>query len=340
MRCLLASAFVAILAASAAAAPAPPPPPHFGAKPVGVLLLTSVGGADWQKTVADLQKSLGREVPVECVVGTLGTPDLRRALDRLKAARAEKIVVVPVYLHSDDDDLDQARYILGMKKYPSENVMKGSHSHMGQLVIKRAVFKKAPPLVVLTQALDSDPALAAALLERAKKLGHEPTSEAVVIIGGGSGDPARDQAYRTVLERQAKALRREGHYRAVRAVLISPEKAPPRDQAPDLSKSRGSRLRSSADTGKGLREAVQSLSENGRVIVLPYLLTPDGSERTYREILGNAFILWEGRGMLPNGRIESWIKARIVEGSGLPDMVKFRDEGKALPQAEKGKVVR
>jgi sirohydrochlorin ferrochelatase len=340
MRYFLASAFSAVLAASASGAPAPPPPPRFGAKPLGVLLLTSVGGPGWDKTVAEIQKGLGRDMPLETVVGTPSPPDLRHALERLKAARAEKIVVVPVYLHSDDDDLDQIHYILGMKKYPSAGFMKAGHAHMSQIVIKRAVFNFKKPPIVLTQALDADPALPDALLERAKKLGHDPALEAVVLVGGGSGDMARDQAYRTILERHAKALRRNGRYRAVRAVLVASDAPPLRDQTPDLSKSRGSRLPSSADSGRELREAVQALSNKGHVIVLPYLLTPDGSERAYRKTLENAFILWDGKGMLPHERIASWIKARIVEGSGLPDMVKFRDEGLALPPPERKKVVR
>jgi len=332
---LFAPVFFAALAAAASAATAPP---RFGAKPIAVLLITSVGGADWDKTVADLRKSLGKDALLETVVGTPSTPDLRHALERLKASRAEKVVAVPVYLHSDDDDLDQIRYILGIKKYPSETFMKAGHAHMGGALIKRAVFKK-PPLV-LTQALDSDSAITAALFDRAKKLGRVPASEAVVLVGAGTGDMARDQAYRTILERHAKALQRLGHYRAVRGVMVGPASQQPRDQTPDLSKSRGSRLPSSADAGRELREAVQSFAGGGHVIVIPYFLTPDGSERAYRKILENAFILWNGRGMLPHARIVSWIEARIVEGSGLPDMVKFRDEGKPLPQPERKKIVR
>jgi sirohydrochlorin ferrochelatase len=307
---------------------------------VAVLLLTRVGGSDWDKTVADVRKSLGKDALLETVVGNPSPPDLRHALERLKAGRAEKVVAVPVYLHSDNDDLDQIRYILGMKKYPSADFMKAPHANMGQIVIKRAVFNLKKPPIVLTQALDSDPSIPAALLERAKKLGRDPALEAVVLVGAGTGDMARDQAYRTVLERHAKALRRNGRYRAVRAVLFAYDEQPPRDQTPDLSKSRGSHLHASADPGRELREAVQSLSTMGHVIVLPYLLTPDGSERTYRKTLQNAFILWDGKGMLPHERIVSWIKARIVEGSGLPDMVKFRDEGLPLPSPERKKIVR
>ncbi|MBI5243738.1 MAG: hypothetical protein HY922_08660 [Elusimicrobia bacterium] len=336
MRTLIAlSAFLAALTCAGQA-----PPPNFGTKPFGVLLLTKVGGADWDKTVANVHKRLGLRVPLETVVGTPSPPDIRRALERLKAGRAEKIIVIPVYLHTDDDELDQLRYILGIRERPSAAFMNAAHAHMGGVLIKRAVsgFKKLT--LVMTPALDADPALADVLLFRAAKLGREPKSEAVVLVGGGSSDPAAREAHRTILGRHVQALQRLGQYRGVRAVLVNPGAADPRDQTPDLSQARGTRLPSALDPGQELREAVRSFSGGGHVIVLPYLLTPDGTERVYRKILDNAFILWDGKGLLAHPRLVSWVNAKVLEGAGLPNMVRFRDEGKPQAPPERRRVVR
>jgi len=89
-----------------------------------------------------------------------------------------------------------------------------------------------------------------------------------------------------------------------------------------------------------LREAVKELSRGGRVIVVPFLLEPDGTERAFKKTLENFFILWNGKGLLPHPRITAWIQLKAAEGRKYPDMAKERDEGQAAKPPERSKVVR
>lgn len=298
----------------------------FGPRELGLLVLGQGGGEEWKKFSEGLAKSLGREIPVEVVAGLPGTSDLQRSLERLKTARVGKIAVVPLYLHSDDPELEQARYLLGIAEFPSEGIMKGSHSHMGSSRIKRALTKI--PLSI-TRALDEDPSVAQALTERALQMTREPERDSVIIVEQGRPDDQGSEARLKTLQAHAKRVREGGRFRDARAFLLRTDAPKVPGEAPDLSKRSGPRAKDSSL--RELHDAVRELSSKGRVLVLPCLLSKDGSERLLRKALGGLFFQWKGDALLPSDPLSSWTLTRMEEGRRLPGMVKFRDEGKALP---------
>ena len=206
--------------------------------------------------------------------------------------------------------------------------MKGAHSHMGSARIKRALTKI--PLS-MTQALDDDPSVAQALTERALQMSREPEKNTVILVEQGRADDQGSEARLKTLQAHAKRVREGGGFRDARAVLLRSDAPKVPGEAPDLGKKPGRGAKESSL--RELRETVRLLSSQGRVIIVPCLLSKDGAERRIRKALEGFFHQWKGDALLPSDPLTSWTLTRMEEARRLPDMVKFRDEGKPLPPA-------
>jgi hypothetical protein len=286
--------------------------PAFGPKDYGILLLGQGGGSDWNSLVSKLQKDL-KEVPLEAVDGMVAPRPLQAAVDRLLAKGVRKIVAVPLYLFTRCDDIEQLQYLLGIRKLPSEPFMK--RWGMRDALVPRVKAKKLP--VVLGHGLDDDPLCAKALLARAKDLSKKPKDESVFLVGQGTGEDAADDARLHLLESFAADVEKKGRFRSARALLLRP--ATPED--PELERT----------TLKTLRDSIQAASVRGHVIVLPYLLERDGSERLIKKRLDNLFYRWNGAALLPNLLMVQWVRDQARELSMLPDQTTFKDDGLRLP---------
>ncbi|HVE12906.1 MAG TPA: hypothetical protein VNI01_05895 [Elusimicrobiota bacterium] len=306
----------------------------WGDRSVGVLVIGAGGGADWQKAVQQARKALGTGFAAEFLVGEIGPRDIQRCLDRLAAARALKIAVVPLELDPKSARLEQIRYMLGINEYPSEEVLKASR--VGDRVIPRAKTKL--PLV-MTPAFGEDAAAADILLDRARALSREPGREAVVLLAEGTGNPEGDERLLKRLSELAPKLREGGGFRSVEPALLSPAPGLVHDRgfSPRLSPSDGKFRRPGDDAGQasvqGALDAIRKAGRFGRALVLPYLLFADGTERAMRKKLDGVFFEWKGKALLPDERAARWVAAQAAKAATAPDMVRFKDAGKALPSA-------
>jgi hypothetical protein len=210
------------------------------------------------------------------------------------------------------------------------------NAHLAGRVIPRAAPDKATPLV-MTPALDGALVLEEMLLSRVRDLSREPENEALVLAGEGFGSEKEDAGRRALLERLASKLRKRARLRAARAALLpSPDDRPAFAPPPA---NRTGRLRSGDEKGAELREAVRDLGRGGRVLVVGVALGPSGSERAFEQLLQGLFCRWSGKALLPDPRMSAWIKAKAAGGLKLPDMVKDRDEGRALPASRAKRIV-
>lgn len=288
----------------------------FGSKTYGIVLLGQGGSRDWDDLVAKVRKDLKDRVPLEAIDGMVGPRSLQTAVDRLISKNVRKIVVVPLFLFTRSDDVEQLEYLLGIRKLPSESFM--TRWGMRAELVKRVKAKKIP--VVLGRGLDDDPVCSKSLLARAQKLSQEPKDEAVFIVGQGLGVDEADDARLRVLEAFAADVEKKGRFHSVRSLLLRPSTP----EQPKLE----------AETLKTLRDAIQARSVRGHVIVLPYQLENDGSERLLKKKLDNLFYRWDGTPILPSLLVVEWVRSQAQELSKLPDQVKFKDDGLRLPPPE------
>ncbi len=307
-RLLIGSAACLLFSGSLKASP-------WQSKSVGVILVSESGGGDWNKFVADARKSLGKEIPVQSQSGPIGTRGLQRAVDKLKAEKVERVIVVPVLLESTDPESAQLRYLFGADQYPSKLFLE--KWRMGSRLIKR-VKTKLP--VVITNGLDGDDAVGRTLIERAREMSKEPKNEAVVLIGAGAAEDEENSLLGARLESLAGNLTIRGRFSSAHGFLVRPntqKKPQQRD-----------------DSLRVIRKAIREKSKKQRVLVIPYILIDDGSVRAWRKGLDNLFFRWKGKALMPSDAMHSWLKVRLDAARSAENMVRFKDEGQPLPSAK------
>ncbi|MDE2293581.1 MAG: hypothetical protein KGL53_15980 [Elusimicrobia bacterium] len=303
----------ALLALLLAAGPAAALPSSWSEKPYGVLLVGPDAGTDWQLFVSQVRKAEGRGVPVEAFAGPLESRDLQSALDRLAADRVRKVCVLPVFLHAASPELDQLKYMVGVAKLPSKEFM--DLWGMASRVVPRVKTKAA---LVLGSALGDDPAVSAALADRALEGRRLGRPETVLLLGTGAASDTENAAWDVEAQTLAGRLAKTAGLAGARAWLLRPDsRAKPRQ---------------SEESRQGLLGLARSLRRD-RVVVLPYLLTQDGSSREWKRTLENPFLRWVDKGLLPSARLARWAVARAAALADQPDEVRFKDAGQALPQA-------
>ena len=292
------------------------------AAPYGVLLMAHGGDPRWNAQVDGLRDGLDARVPTEVAFGMADPAELQRAISSLEARGSVKIVAVPLFVNSSSEVLEQTRYVLGLKKEPSEVMRKmaalmasahGAHGgHGGHPAGPHAMFstrrvKLAVPLT-LTPALDAHPLVARVLLDRARGLSREPAAETVVLIGHGPVDDAADVVWRATMARLARTIRKDGGFSSVRSATL-------RDDAPEP-------VRGLA-VGR-LRAIVEEAGrKGGRVLVIPYLIAQGGIEQKIVAALEGLKYDWDAKTIMPHVNIARWLSEAAAEGSRGKDMRRF-----------------
>lgn len=287
-RLFIPEAFCVLLALSAAAADAPD---------TGVLLLAHGGSRRWNKEALKIEKELGRRWPTETAFGMADVRETRKALERLQKRRIQKLVIVPLFISSTSEVMDQIRYMLGLREKPSKELLEAPHAHHSGTTLEK-VRPQIP--FVLAQALDDHPLVAEILLERARALSRKPEEENVVLVGHGPVSDEYDQKWLEVMSRLGGEVQKKGGFKSVHAVTL-------RDDAPR-------EVRDKAE--KRLQELVRRLSRQGRTLVVPHLIAQGGIERKIKKALEGTFHAWDGKTLLPHPNIAKWAEETVERSSG------------------------
>lgn len=314
MRLLLLLALAARAAApstSAAVAPAAAPASY------GILLLAHGGDRSWNAEVERLRLSVDKDVPVETALGMADAKAIAAAQERLVRRGAEKLVVVPLFVHSKSEVMDQTRYVLGMAREHSEvlrralegmakahagHKMPAGHGHHAHSFSMERAVPKVP--AVMADALDGDPLVSAVLLSRARNLSRDRQSETVVLVAHGPNDAKALPAWEKDLAAHADYIVKNGGFREARGFMLRDDAGP---------KIRGAAVRA-------LRDYIEAKSADGRVLVVPALLARGGIEHKIPKDLAGLRYAWDGKTMLPHPGFEKWLRARGEEGAARPDM--------------------
>lgn len=270
----------------------------LGGKPLGVLILGEGGDKVWKEQLALIEKKLGKAAPWEFAAGEADQRAIQKAVEKLEAKKVHKIVVVPVYLSSNSDVMDQTRFLFGIREFPvKEFVGRGS-------TISRRVASRTP--VVLAQALDDNAFVVEILAARALALARDAKKDGVFLV-----TPApRSKEAREQLEHLGGLLAEKTRVKA------------------GLSRSGAALL-----DDKDLNKKVKEFSRSGGTIVVGHALTPSEIERVVPRALGGVFMRFNGKGsLLPDERMVSWIEQSVAGAAMLPDMRRYRDHGRGVKQ--------
>ncbi|ANS73195.1 cobalamin biosynthesis protein CbiX [Paenibacillus yonginensis] len=145
----------------------------------GVLIISHGSPDDaWIKLVDDAVAALKLPtgIPVEAsFLEAEGERGIQSGIDRLEAAGAADLVVVPLFVSSGSTHMDELCYALGLKPEP-------------ELTTDLARFRiGAGVRVRFGTPMDDDPRIAHMVWDKVRGLSRDPDREVVVLVGHGSG---------------------------------------------------------------------------------------------------------------------------------------------------------
>jgi len=282
----------------------------------GVLLLAHGGSPSWNKDAAAIMKEAEAELamPVELALGMADTKATQVAADRLKSRGADKIVAVPLFVHSRSEVMDHTRFILGISDKPSvilrDAMASYAAKHKGHAGMGHAHSFSDEPIendlpLVMTPALDDHPLVAELLLERALALSKDAGKEVVLLVGHGPNDERANDAWLATMRGLASQTRRKGGFAAASAYTI-------RDDAPEA-------VRQSAIEKLRARVAKET-REGRRVLVVPHLIARGGIEKHVVDALVGLKYEWSGQTLAPHPNLARWVAASAKAGAARRDM--------------------
>jgi sirohydrochlorin ferrochelatase len=260
----------------------------------GILIVAHGGGRDWNQQVLDVAAAVRHAGPVRTSFlmgpGANERP-FQHEVAALRTAGATSIVVVPLFMSSHSEHLDQLRWLIGQRAALDSTMM--HHLHMGG--IERPSDLAG---LRLATALDSASELAGALTQRAIQLSDRRAERAVLLLGHGPNGAEDYARWMTALRPVAERVRRDAGYRFASVELV-------RDDAPPLVR---------AEAVRRVREIVTWLNAatGFPVIVVPALVaTGTVSRETFRRDLAGLPVVYTGDALLPNAGMARWVE-RVV----------------------------
>lgn len=258
---------------------------------VGVLVLAHGGSWRWNQTVREAVAQAHLDCPTEVAFGmgmhAKEVKRLQRAVEQLERRKVNRIVVVPLLVSSSSEVMRQFEYLFGVREHgPWE-------THAKPLALHVPVVMAAP--------LDDDPAVAQVLVERARAMSRTPEQEAVVLIAHGPNAEDDNAAWLHTMERLARQVQAQGHFRAVLPVTMRDDASKPvREEATHQ-----------------MRALVQAQSQHGRTLVVPLLLANGGIEAKIPKRLHGLAYLYQRQTLLPHPALSQWIARRVAAATEL-----------------------
>ncbi|MBI4676197.1 MAG: hypothetical protein HY748_01300 [Elusimicrobia bacterium] len=298
-----AAALAALLPASAfGAAAGMSEQVRLGAKAqteAGALVMLPGISQDWAMAMAVIRRSLSPKFVMDFAEAS-NVKALQAAVDRLQARKVKKIVVVPMLLSSHSAEMDENRYLFGVREFPSAAYLGGAHAHSGYSLVRRV---KAKVPVVLTQALDDHAVFAELVAERAQAQSKDPSREAVLLVVPSSRADLANSQWTGTIQSLADKVRKATRFKSVQTAFV------PEDVGQDER----------AKAEKTLRATARSLGDEGRVIVVPLSLSR-GPERRLRKVFEGLFLRFDGKPALPDKKVARWVEDSLEKGKKLPNM--------------------
>lgn len=278
----------------------------------GILLLAHGGAPEWNAQVSAIAESLDAKVPTAVSLGMADAEAMQQGVAALEKRRCRKIVVVPLFINSSSEVMQQTRYALGIDEKPSE-VMRlalehAGHAHGGHHAMFSLKRVKSRTPLAITPALDDHPIVAEVLYERAKGLSRSASGETVVLVGHGPVDDDSNKVWLRTIRSLAESIKERGRFKAVVGVTL-------RDDAPKS-------VRDAAVAA--LRDTVSRAAIDSKVIVVPYLIARGGIEEKVAAALKGLSYAWDGKTICPHPKIVQWVAQTAAAGAKLEDMRRFQ----------------
>jgi sirohydrochlorin ferrochelatase len=261
---------------------------------IGTLIVAHGDGPRWNANIESLARSVHTGGPV--AFSLLMGPDAAKhrfqdAAAQLVAQGAREIIVVPVLVSSHSGHIDQIRYLTG--ETDSLDADMKMMLHMSGITRPTT---RVPMRV--TAALDNAPQLARILSDHAKKLGTDPSKQALFLVGHGPNSAEDNAAWMSNLRQVADSVQKWTGFRDIKIGLV-------RDDAPAPVR---------AEAVKEIRETIELQHEmtSEPVVVVPILVSSGQVSGTKIPTdLAGLPVVYNAVPLLPHPAMASWVEARV-----------------------------
>ncbi|MCH2448876.1 MAG: hypothetical protein MK198_01900 [Gracilimonas sp.] len=291
---------------------------YKGTSSTGILIMAHGGGTTWNSMVKEAAKPLMENYPIEFAWGMANFVSLQKAVHKLEAEKADRIIVIPLFISKHSPILRQAEFLLGLRDeladapmpvmhYTDEFVeMSGieldeSHKMHNMLFPPTLNPIKINTPVQFTDALDDHPIVAAILRDRILALSEDPNAETVVLAAHGPNGEEDNTGWVKSMESLAAQIQQwqneEGlsTFRNILSLTV-------RDDAPKPIHEQAK---------QHLRALVRQGNSSGNVIVIPVFLSPGGREKSVAQRLEGLNFKWSGDTLLPDDRLRDFLTMSV-----------------------------
>ncbi|TLD42915.1 MAG: hypothetical protein JETT_0815 [Candidatus Jettenia ecosi] len=254
----------------------------------------------WNASVLKAVKPLKDTYPLEVAFGMADPETIKEAVHKLEEKGVSVVIVVPLFISSHSPIIGNSRYILGLQKelpYTTD--------------VKSLPRLESKLRFSMTEALNDSPLVAEILLERSRELSTNPAKETVILVGHGPNDENENKLWLDDMQKLAAYVREKGGFKEVKVATW-------RSDAPKEIKDKAI---------YELRTMVRASGEDGRVIIIPHLISSGGVENEIVEALKGLTYIFNGKTLLPHENITRWIEKQVEE-----DIQGCLEGSRALPE--------
>jgi sirohydrochlorin cobaltochelatase len=257
----------------------------------GVLVLAHGFGKFGDERFSSSIRTIAGNHPLAVSYGMSMTTSahIQEAVDKLTAAGAQRIVVVPALSSSaSDDQLRQWQYMFGLTDDP------------GYLETTRI---RTSADVTWTPALEDHPLVVEMIADHARELSQNPREEVVILVSHGPTLEADNQRNLALLGRIAARLKEKDGYSEVRVMSMQ-------NDAPTAIR---------AANGRKLRGIVEEANQAGKQVIIVTNLNTQRSIQAQVEadIKGTRYV-FNQKGLVDHPNYPKWVDAVAREALAKP----------------------
>ncbi len=269
----------------------------------GILLLAHGGKPEWNARVTELAAQVDKRKPTEVAFGMATRANIQSAIDRLVARGVTEIVAVPLFVSSWSSVIRSTEYLLGQRAEApaalaafakmnhgggSGQAASGHEGHAAHAAADATSPVKSPVPLRMTPALNDHPIVAEILASRARSVGQNPSTDAIVIVAHGPNEEEDNRRWLADMASLTERLAAIEKFGSIDYLTL-------RDDAP-----KPVRDRATAE----LRGIVEKRTAAGRrVLIVPLLISFGGIEKGLRERLDGLSYTMANAGLMPDDRL-------------------------------------
>ncbi len=253
---------------------------------IGVLALDHGTLEPGDTQLKNAYTEISKQFPTAIAFGMamMGSSTIQSAVDKLVAAGAETIVVIPGSPVKHSSLVRQWHYIFGLRE---------------DSAYLDAPRVKTEAKIVMAQPPGDSPDITAILLDFAREVSTDPENEVVIIVSHGPEErEGENEKELALLAGQAEIIRQEGHFAEVRAVTLQDD-APSAIRAANVEK---------------LRNWVETATNEGRrVLIVTNLLTESMIQKKIDQDLNGLTYEFNRKGLTLHPRFQDWIANTVKD---------------------------